>query len=149
MLALAQKGIFVFEANVQWENPSVATCSVLTPTRNFSLTTKVLNLGVVIPPGLNMDTSEIWVCAQTGSEFSILDTKTFAVKEVVPMFTKIDGGHKFRHLQSLVIAERNYLVAADRYLVQKWEVHLRQKQEEFDCHQVCKSITGDNSKPCF
>ncbi len=147
ILALTQKGIFVFEANISWDNPSMASCDVLSPTHSFPPTSKGLNLGVVIPPGQGMDSSEIWVCSQTGSKFFILDPGNFAIKEEVPMLDSRDsGGHKFRHMEPLVIAGVNCLVVADRHIVNKWDVKSRRRRQQFDCHEASGSIAGDNSK---
>ncbi len=144
MLALTLKGIVVFEANTQWESTNVSSCSILVPTHSFSLTGETINLGAVIPPGPDMDSSEIWLCSQNGHTFSILDAEKFGTKEKAAMFDRADGGHKFRHLQPVVLDGRSFLVATDRYLVQKWDVLSRQRLEQFNCHEHCRSVTGDN-----
>ena len=144
ILALTHKGMFVFDYDFV---PSAAV-DLLTPRVSVPKSSACmldLNEGAVVPYGGNMDVSEVWVCSQIGQHFKVLDPKDFNLLCEVPISREKLKTRKARHMQSVVVEGRYFIVVGDHHFVEKWDVELREEVGRYNCHEPLKEVHGDQS----
>ena len=144
ILALTHKGMFIFKSDL---GPPSSVYQMLNPTVSIPKSgVRDLNEGIVISPGGNVETTQVWVCSQTVLGFCVLDPREFTVVDEVKVPASDGHSHKIRHMTTTIIRGRSVLIVADRHYIQPWDVQKRQRQDVFDCSGVCKEIYGDNGK---
>ncbi len=141
ILALTHDGIFVFDSGME------ETC-VLEPRLKIEKNGRLdISLGVVIPATGNIEDPEIWVCSGSGRGFSILHNEKFSIiAEVCYSDGPVDKGRMVRHMQPILVDGRSCLAVADRHLIERWDVKLRQKKDQFDMMTHCADFFGSQSK---
>ena len=143
VLVLTRKGMYAFDSDIGPTSPLYVT---LHPTATIPKTgVRELNLGVVIPSGGNMKSTEVWVCSQSVLGFCVLEPESFSVlDEVKPPATE-GQSHKIRHMTTIMLREHRVLVVADRHFLQFWDVGTRKRGDVLDCIDACNPIYSDNN----
>jgi hypothetical protein len=146
ILALTHDGIFVFDSNLSYTGME-AVC-ILEPRQTIERSGPLdINQGVVIPATGNIDDPEIWVCSSSGREFTILHNEKYStIAEVYYSDGPEEKGRMVRHMQPILADGRSYLAVADRHMIERWDVKLRQKKDQFDMMTHCVEFFGSQSK---
>ena len=132
VLALTKNGIFSFSSTVKNGFDYLQPQNFLEV--NFSPLS--INVGVYIPPELNIYESQAWVCSHTRHEFFILDPSTLEViKEYSTKSSDQRVNHNIMHLQTLTTSGRMKLAVADNWMLHLWDVEKRQVEQTFNCRQ--------------
>lgn len=107
-----------------------------------------VNEGVVVPVAGNIREPEVWVCSRTGHRLTILHPKKFSIIDEVHTGELEDKARVVRHMHTMLANGQSFLVIANRHLIERWDVELRQKKDEFDMIVHYKEFYGDDSKFC-
>ena len=145
ILALTHDGILVFDSNIGIGLEEVRTVA---PRQTIERSGPLdINQGVVIPATGNVEDPEIWVCSSSGRGFSILHNEKFnIVTEVYHSDGTEDKGRMVRHMQPVLVDGRSCLAVADRHLIERWDVKLREKKDQFDMMTHCVEFFGSQSE---
>ena len=145
ILALTHDGILVFDSDI---GIGMAVVCLLEPRKTIERTGPLdINQGVVIPTTGNIEDPEIWVCSTSGHGFTILDSEKFStVAEVYYSDEAEDKARMVRHMQPILVDGRSYLAVADRHLIERWDVKLRRKKDQFDMMTHCGEFFPNQSK---
>lgn len=143
VLALAESGIYSFSSILKGDFES------LQPQSSFekNLPPVSINVGVHVPPELNIKVSEVWVCSHTRYEFFILNPSNLAAKKEIikspQSSTPLAVNHNIMHLQVVKVSGRMKLAVADNWMIHMWDVERREIEREFDCRKE-RGLNGFN-----
>ena len=149
ILALTHDGIFIFDNNIG--TAGMETPCILEPRQTIERSGPLdINHGIVIPATANIEDPEIWVCSSSGRGFTILHNEKYStIAEVYSSDGSEEKGRMVRQMQPILVDGRSFLAVADRHLIERWDVKLRQKKDQFDMMTHCTEFFGSQSKLCM
>ena len=145
ILVLTHDGILIFDSDI---HPGTEEVYQLEPRQTIEKNGPIdINQGVVIPAAGNVEEPEIWLCSRSGRGFSVLHhEKCTFIAEVYYSDKPEDKARVVRHMQPILVDGRSCLAVANRHLIERWDVKLRQKKDEFDMIAHCVEFFGNQSK---
>ena len=148
ILALTHDGIFIFDSNIGTAGPGMESPCILKPRQTVERSGPLdINHGVVIPATANIEDPEIWVCSTSGRGFTILHNEKYStIAEVDYSDGSEEKGRMVRQMQPILVDGRSFLAVADRHLIERWDVKLQQKKDQFDMMTHCAEFFGSQSK---